>query len=108
MVATVKWVWQNYKVIVPGTNLVLETVGTYLFGKRFAIDENWRWIRIGAMGTLLSGVTVARSFARARIRVARRARSVGVPPTESRRPKRRSETRRRRPRARARDAPHGE
>ena len=59
MVATVKWVWQNYKVIVPGTNLVLETVGTYLFGKRFAIDENWRWIRIGAMGTLLSGVTVA-------------------------------------------------
>jgi len=59
VVATVKWVWQNYKVIVPGTNLVLETVGTYLFGKRFAIDENWRWIRIGAMGTLLSGVTVA-------------------------------------------------
>jgi|TARA_B110000459_G_scaffold174003_1_gene196524 hypothetical protein len=59
VVATVKLVWQNYKVIVPGTNLVLETVGTYLFGKRFAIDENWRWIRIGAMGTLLSGVTVA-------------------------------------------------
>ena len=51
VVATVKWVWQNYKVIIPGTNLVLETVGTYLFGKRFAIDENWRWIRIGTMTT---------------------------------------------------------
>ena len=58
VVATVKWVWQNYKVIIPGTNLVLETVGTYLFGKRFAIDENWRWIRIGAMTTLLSGLAV--------------------------------------------------
>ena len=55
---TLQWVWNNKRVIVPGTNLVLETVGTYLFGKRFAIDENWRWIRLGAMTTLLTGVSV--------------------------------------------------
>ena len=55
---TLQWVWNNKRVIIPGTNLVLETVGTYLFGKRFAIDENWRWIRLGAMTTLLTGVSV--------------------------------------------------
>jgi hypothetical protein len=46
-------------VIIPGTNLVLGTIGTYLFGRRFAIDESWRWIRFGAMSTLLGGITAA-------------------------------------------------
>jgi hypothetical protein len=34
----------------------IETVGTYLLGKRFASDKNWMWIRVAAMTTLLSGV----------------------------------------------------
>ena len=54
--AALTWVWQNYRVIVPGTNLALETIGTYLFGKRFASDENWWWIRTGAMTVLLTGI----------------------------------------------------
>ena len=80
VVATVKWVWQNYKVIIPGTNLVLETVGTYLFGKRFAIDENWRWIRIGAMTTLLSGSPGWRAGGCRVFEVVRRVAGAGVSP----------------------------
>ena len=53
---TAKWVASNPKVILPGTNLVLETIGTYLIGKKFASDKDWKWIRIGAMSTLLSGL----------------------------------------------------
>jgi len=58
-----EWVWTNYRVIVPGTNLVLETIGTYLFGKRFASDENWWWIRTGAMTVLLSGIAAGSAHA---------------------------------------------
>lgn len=50
------WIYTNYRVIIPGTNLALETIGTYLFGKRFASDENWWWIRTGAMTGVLSGI----------------------------------------------------
>ncbi|EEH55935.1 uncharacterized protein MICPUCDRAFT_59255 [Micromonas pusilla CCMP1545] len=57
--AMTSWTWNNLGVIIPGTNLVLETIGTYLFGRRFAIDESWRWIRFGAMSTLLGGITAA-------------------------------------------------
>ena len=54
-----RWVWHNKGVVIPGINLALETVGTYLFGKRFGSDENWRWIRVGAMTSLLTTVSVA-------------------------------------------------
>ena len=54
-----RWVWHNKGVVIPGVNLALETVGTYLFGKRFGSDENWRWIRVGAMTSLLTTVSVA-------------------------------------------------
>ena len=50
------WVFNNHRVIIPGTNLALETVGTYLFGKRFASDENWWWIRTAAMTGVLSAI----------------------------------------------------
>ena len=40
------------------TTLLNHILNNRLFGKRFAIDENWRWIRIGAMTTLLSGLAV--------------------------------------------------
>jgi len=53
---TVKWVANHPGVIIPGTNLVLEIVGTFLLGKQFGSDKNWKWIRVGAMTTLLSGV----------------------------------------------------
>ena len=58
-----EWVWTNYRVIVPGTNLALETIGTYLFGKRFASDENWWWIRTGAMTVLLTGIAAGSAYA---------------------------------------------
>ena len=58
-----EWVWTNYRVIIPGTNLVLETIGTYLFGKRFASDENWWWIRTGAMTVLLGGIAAGSAHA---------------------------------------------
>ena len=61
--AALEWVWTNYRVIVPGTNLALETIGTYLFGKRFASDENWWWIRTGAMTVLLSGIAAGSAHA---------------------------------------------
>ena len=54
-----RWVWHNKGVVIPGVNLALETVGTYLFGKRVGSDENWRWIRGGAMTSLLTTVSVA-------------------------------------------------
>lgn len=53
---TLKWVANNPGVILPGTNLVLETIGTYLIGPRFASDKDWKWIRVGAMTTLLGGL----------------------------------------------------
>ena len=58
-----EWVWTNYRVIVPGTKLALETIGTYLFGKRFASDRNWWWIRTGAMTVLLSGIAAGSAHA---------------------------------------------
>ena len=58
-----EWVWTNYRVIIPGTNLVLETIGTYLFGKRFASDENWWWIRTGAMTVLLASIAAGSAHA---------------------------------------------
>ena len=61
--AALEWVWTNYRVIVPGTNLALETIGTYLFGKRFASDENWWWIRTGAMTVLLTGIAAGSAYA---------------------------------------------
>jgi len=54
-----EWVWNNYRVVIPGTNLALETVGTYFFGKRFASDENWWWIRTATMTGFLAGIGVA-------------------------------------------------
>ena len=65
--AALTWVWQNYRVIVPGTNLALETIGTYLFGKRFASDENWWWIRAGAMTVLLTGIAAGSAHAGAEV-----------------------------------------
>jgi len=56
ILVTAGWVYSNLGVILPGINLVLETIGTYIFGKRFGSDANWKWVRIGAMSTLLSGL----------------------------------------------------
>ena len=59
ILSTLQWVADNPWVIIPGTNLVLETIGTYLIGKRFASDKDWKWIRLGAMTALLSGIFAA-------------------------------------------------